>query len=429
MFLSTSPVFEPWHGKKAITNNLHFLLTCLVAVTLPVNVDSIQFGSIAIVLLFVNWLVQGDFSAKFQQFSNAKAAWCVVLFYMLHVVWLLGSANMPFGLFDLEKKLAIFVLPVVLFSKPLSIRQFEVLVLSFIICCFCLGIVGTILGYVFLQELIARNIPVAPEHIVTYCLNMPRVYFSLYVMFCLACMYCLYKKYQFQVSGLVKWAAVFVAVVFIAFLFLMASRMNLILFVLFFFSIGFYELVLKRKRYILAFIALGIGVVFFAIAFTQIPHVKSFMSDFTKKVEKNEHGLYNSVALRTFKLNAARNILADNWVLGIGTGDVQDELNEQYRKMDFEIGFTDNLDTHNQYLQTWIGLGVIGLLVLLAVYTTFLQHSLQVRNLLAVLFIAHFAIASMSEALLTTQKGIVYFALFFPLTYVGIVEKKEKIRR
>jgi hypothetical protein len=77
------------------------------------------------------------------------------------------------------------------------------------------------------------------------------------------------------------------------------------------------------------------------------------------------------------------------------------------------------LDTHNQYLQTWIGLGIFGLLLLVSFYAFTLWEAFQVRNFLLFFLILHFGIASLSEALLITQKGIVFFSLFYPLVYHG----------
>jgi hypothetical protein len=141
------------------------------------------------------------------------------------------------------------------------------------------------------------------------------------------------------------------------------------------------------------------------------------MSDFSKGLDKGKNESYNSVNLRAIKFRSAKEVITENWCWGVGTGDVQDALNEQYKKIGFELGYTVNLDTHNQYLQTWLGLGILGLALLLAFNVQCLWEAVKNQNFLFFFMILHFGIASMSEALLTTQKGIVFLSLFYPLVY------------
>lgn len=412
-------LFQPWENKRFISSNLHFLFTCLVAITLPINVDSIQFCSIATALLLANWLFEGDFKVKFQTLFAQKSSLLLFAFYGLHLLGMAYTSNTASGLFDLEKKISLLIIPLVLLSRPLSVRQTECVLALFVSTCVLLGIIGSIWGFSHMHQILQSKENAGPEHVVTYFIQFPRVYFSLYLMFCLGCVFYFYNKYKQNLTQSQKVGLLVMVLLIVAFLFQMASRMNLLLLVVFSFSLGFYELVVKRKKIQLAFTIGFIGFVFFLLAFTQIPHLKRFMSDFTKKTELEKGDAYNSVNLRVEKMKSAKEVLAQNWLWGVGIGDVQDALNEEYRKRGFELGYTVNLDTHNQYLQTWIGLGIFGLLLLVSFYAFTLWEAFQVRNFLLFFLILHFGIASLSEALLITQKGIVFFSLFYPLVYHG----------
>jgi O-antigen ligase len=412
-------LFQPWENKRFISSNLHFLFTCLVAITLPINVDSIQFCSIATALLLTNWLFEGDFKVKFQTLFAQKSSLLLFAFYGLHLLGMTYTSNTASGLFDLEKKISLLIIPLVLLSRPLSMRKTECVLALFVSTCVLLGIIGSIWGFGHMYQILQSKENAGPEHVVTYFIQFPRVYFSLYLMFCLGCVFYFYNKYKQNLTQSQKVGLLVMVLLMVAFLFQMASRMNLILLVVFSFALGFYELVVKRKKIQLAFTIGFIGFVFFLLAFTQIPHLKRFMSDFTKKTELEKGDAYNSVNLRVEKMKSAKEVIAQNWLWGVGIGDVQDALNEEYRKRGFELGYTVNLDTHNQYLQTWIGLGIFGLLLLVSFYAFTLWEAFQVRNFLLFFLILHFGIASLSEALLITQKGIVFFSLFYPLVYHG----------
>ena len=98
------------------------------------------------------------------------------------------------------------------------------------------------------------------------------------------------------------------------------------------------------------------------------------MSDFTKNTELRKGDAYNSVNLRVEKIKSAKEVIAQNWLWGVGIGDVQDVLNEEYKKRGFELGYKVNLDTHNQYLETWIGLGIFGLFLLVSFVSNQYRH-------------------------------------------------------
>ena len=74
MIFDDKNFFKPWNGWTRISANLNFILVLLVTLTLPVDVET-QFCSIAIVLLFVNWIAGGRYKKKFSQqitFTNVR---------------------------------------------------------------------------------------------------------------------------------------------------------------------------------------------------------------------------------------------------------------------------------------------------------------------------------------------------------------------
>jgi len=411
-------LFQSWE-KEFSLRNLHFFFTCLVAITLPINVGPGQLCSIATALLVANWLFEGDFKVKFQTLFAQKSSLLLFAFYALHLLGMVYTSNIGAGLFDLQKKLSLLLIPLVLLSRPLSVRQTECVLALFVTTCVLLGIIGSIWGFSHMSHILQSKENAGPEHVVTYFIQFPRVYFSLYLMFCLGCVFYFYNKYKQNLAQWQKVGLLIMVLLMVAFLFLMASRMNLILLVVFSFTIGFYELVVKRKKIQFALTIGFVGFVLFFLAFTQIPHLKRFMSDFTKNTELRKGDAYNSVNLRVEKIKSAKEVIAQNWLWGVGIGDVQDVLNEEYKKRGFELGYKVNLDTHNQYLETWIGLGIFGLFLLVSFNSLSLWEAFQVRNFLLFFLILHFSIASLSEALLNTQKGIVFFSLFYPLLYHG----------
>lgn len=100
--------------------------------------------SIPQMILAGNWLLEKNFVWKWQQLKHNKIFWILISLYLLHVIGMLYTQNLPKGLDELRNKLPLLILPVILFStKPLSHKEFKLLFYFFFlsvlvssICCF-----------------------------------------------------------------------------------------------------------------------------------------------------------------------------------------------------------------------------------------------------------------------------------------------------
>ena len=103
-----------------------------------------------------------------------------------------------------------------------------------------------------------------------------------------------------------------------------------------------------------------------------------------------------------------------NWFLGVGTGDVEHLISETSSRTNITNVLGTN-DPHNQYLQTLIGLGVLGLGTLLICFGWPAYISFQNGNFLYLGFIFLFSILCITETAMELQKGIVFYSLFSSL--------------
>ena len=120
----------------------------------------------------------------------------------------------------------------------------------------------------------------------------------------------------------------------------------------------------------------------------------------------------NSLAQRFLFWKNGFKILKENWLYGVGTGDVQIEFNNQYNKMPYVIIDKYRLRAHNQYLTIAITFGVFGLVYFLITLTSAFW---VLPNSKSYLFIGTFIILMVSmldEDTLETQFGVT-FAVFF----------------
>jgi hypothetical protein len=103
-----------------------------------------------------------------------------------------------------------------------------------------------------------------------------------------------------------------------------------------------------------------------------------------------------------------------NPIIGAGTGDVQALM----EKTSEALGITNIHNTHNphnEYFSIVLALGLSGLVLFIASLALPVAMAFGHRDYLLVGFIFLFASLCVSESVLERQKGIAFFALFFPL--------------
>ena len=75
-------------------------------------------------------------------------------------------------------------------------------------------------------------------------------------------------------------------------------------------------------------------------------------------------------------------IIKENVFFGVGTGDVKTELNKKYEEKNIQQALKDNLNSHNQFLQTYVAIGLPGFILLLASLLLPLLYGIKKGNIL-----------------------------------------------
>jgi O-antigen ligase len=115
--------------------------------------------------------------------------------------------------------------------------------------------------------------------------------------------------------------------------------------------------------------------------------------------------------------------------MGVGTGDVKDELFDVYRSHGYDLFAEKELNPHNQFFQTGIAIGIGGMLLLLFILLAPLVFSKIPIDPVLTAFLMLVFITCLFESFLERQAGIIFFA-FMLITFVGqqIITKKADIK-
>lgn len=366
-------------------------------------------NNVGIELIVLAWLVEARFREKFSRLTQSILIFPVA-FYLLHIVGLLYTTDFTSAFKDLETKAALLLLPLCLGTTFLidrnwmrhTLRTFVLINLA--VCIFCFG-------YAFVRYSETGNLGFFYYHTLTEVIDLHAIYFGLYLGFSILVL--LY--YQLFDSPLFPRTLTIVLVVLYLIVIVFLSAL-VVMFVLPF--LIFYLISGKMLKHWSApgRIVLFVGVlVAFCLAAYSLPYTRTKLQRLTllEYSMGDPDYKWGSLTIRLAKWECAMDVLKTRWLFGAGTGDAQNEMMESYRKHGFAEGLRNNYNTHNQYLETWIMLGLPGLVLLAAMLWPFAKNELDTC------FLTLIAASMFTENILDTQKGVVFLAFFYALLRAG----------
>ncbi len=145
--------------------------------------------------------------------------------------------------------------------------------------------------------------------------------------------------------------------------------------------------------------------------------------------EYRNHGNINghSFTMRLFYLKSAIAVIKTNPLFGVGTGDVQEVINDEYRKSGSPLDEEWYKRPHNQFITITVALGIIGFIVFLISLIFPLIELKQHLHALYYLFFASAIISFLFEDTLETQIGLSFFAVFNTVLLSVASAKKKQI--
>ncbi len=116
-------------SRKQIHEQVYFYILILLSITLSFSVYT---SSLFMILLAINWVLTWNFKQKWKGFKDNRALQVFLLLYGLHILGLLWSEDLRYGLTDVKIKLPLLLFPVVVAtSVPLSRWQITRILLFF----------------------------------------------------------------------------------------------------------------------------------------------------------------------------------------------------------------------------------------------------------------------------------------------------------
>ena len=396
---------------------IHQRLLMLFCFLLPLHP---RLSVLSIIFLGINWLLNGRIYYNFKSFLSPIPI-LFFSFYALHLIGLMYTSNWTEGIQRVETKLPLLIFPLILFSFPIKNQKGNSSILrSFVAGCLIASI------YCFTNGLL-KYLEIG-ENWMTYkklgnFLGFHPTYFSMYLSFALfIVLFFLIEKikthsinYKIGSGVLAGW--------FFIIIILLSSRMTILATVLII-GISFLTWMYFQKK-----IWQGIGISFLAIVllFFSIKNIPSVgrrtQHAINSAVDKGSNKINSAPRINLW--NAATTVIKKNPVIGTGTGDMQDELVKIYQDRNYERALQDNFNPHSQYLQTTATLGVLGGVLLLIYLMAPFWFAFQQKDYLYLLFLSLVMMSFLTESILQTQRGTLFFGFFHAFLAMRFLEKKE----
>ncbi len=370
-----------------------------------------------IYLLFIIRLI--DYKTIQNPFKSFNLSALFILFYILHLLGMLYSNNLKFGFSDLEIKSSFFLLPFCFSNRSITALDFKLLFSWFLFACFFAVII--LLGhsfYMFQFEIdhplyyYPNNLRIFRFFSSEYSIFLHPSYFALYL--CVGLCYLLE-----QIFIKYAWKQLFFLPIIITGIFLCDSLMGKIAFYVIF-ALFLFRLVypyIKKYLFKFIFLVIGISLGVFVLKYSSFQaRLQAYYSSIDKTtVESSDSRVL--IWVESLKL------IQQNPLLGVGTGDVKDVLLVEYQKKGLTGALSKKLNPHNQYFQTTIALGIIGLFILLWILFYQFYLAYKSKNWLWINFLIIFSLNMLVESMLERQAGITFFVLF-SLLFVNSMNKE-----
>jgi O-antigen ligase len=390
---------------KSIFGKPLVLLTVLLAAGLPLFQVLVP---IIIGLLLIFSIGKRDWKSRFDYVKKSPAIIALLGFYLYNVWGLIGTENINKGLNHLEIKLSFLLLPWLIFANTELTSQWRRFVKqTFVLSCFafCIYLISR-------ASFVLINTGQNEFTYVLFSNGFHPSYLALYLL--LAGRMCYAEIQNFPSNHVFK--NLFFISLFVCCIVLLSSKINLLILgfsLLYFFISGLIQT--KRKTNLIIIASAFIGVIVLTLLYN--PSIKERAE---RSIEVFSHA--QAIDKSDTESNAARILIWQSaWTLlkenpmGLGVGDVNIELEKQYKKDGFTGIESKKLNAHNQFLQTGVALGFPGLIILLLVFILpFFSKKKQQNGILFYFLIVCFANA-LVEGILETQKGVVFFGFFYCL--------------
>ena len=395
----------------------------------------LNLNSAFIMLLAVVWLLERNFKEKWILLSRNVGFFAYAFYFLILLLGIFDAQPLSAGWKYIETKVGFLVLPILLCSTAITAKQLRSIMITFLISLTAASLYCLVKnGLLFVET---KEASVFFYHSLVAPIHHHAVYFSIFLF--VAAIF-LFREINAASLGISRWLKI-VWLVFCVFVLILLSSKMVLIFLLAYLAFSVFTdsfRMLKNWHKILGLVFVAtILVILFELDNPVKRRFEDIMTPPTHVLKEkfNKATYFNGVEFRLLLWRITYDIVKENdaWIMGVGPTNAQTHLNQKYLELNMYSGDIPNQGTgyliyncHNQFLQTLLQSGIIGLIALVLLYTYLLIRSFRTNDQVLIAFVLLLLCFTFVESLFERQYGMLMIA-WLPLLF--ICSKEEKKRR
>ncbi len=333
-------------------------LLALLAFTLPLSTSAL---SVLALLILLCWLIEGNYRKKIAAITASPVVMTVLVYLLLLIMGLLWTHDLNNGLAVLKKNWKLMLLPVFFTvaqaswrpsaSVPGGIRFF----LGFFVAGMTVAMTLTWLAWFDLFQTTGTT----PAHLTRgtfHVIYNPLLALTIYLL--------AHEVLWGKAQGISRWALLGLAGLMTVNMFITEGRCGQLAF---FVLLALLCLQIFHKNLLRALLItiLG-GPLLFTLAYQASPVFHERVNRGITEIQQFHQNPNTSVGLRLLFWQNSWELIANNPLIGVGTGDFPSDYAVINQKNSPNLVATDN--PHNQFILAWSQLGLLGLVSLISIF-------------------------------------------------------------
>ena len=339
--------------KNLNLDKIYQFLLIILAFLMPLTVFG---GNLIIVIICILWLFSGNYKSKFNQIINNKLMIASIMFYCLHLLGMLWTEDLAWGLHVLHKMWYFLLLFPVLFTivrKDYISHYITAFLLAISITEVCSYLVWFEIIEPFKHATVSNPTPFM-SHISYNPILALAIYLVLHEIF-----------FNKKIKNIVFSLYSFFAISMIINMFITGGRAGQVAFFAML-VILIIQILDKQRIKSLIIISIVIPGIFFAAYQASDLFQQRVNLAYNQALEYHPES-NTSIGYRiTFALNSWK-VIKENPIIGIGTGDFPIEYKKIYQIKEQAL-IPNTKNPHNMYILIGMELGIIGLISMLSIF-------------------------------------------------------------
>lgn len=407
--------------------NIFYGLLLLVAATLPFTTYLML---PIVILMLLNWIIEWNWKGKWETIRSEKRLPAFIIFSSICLIAIYGffiSYNKGHAMAYFDLYLWFFSAPMVMLAYPselLSKRRIQYVlgvfaaattthILILFISAFCRFLKTGISSNFVYQSL---SIFLHP----TYISMFATISFFLILIF-------LHQHKDFR-----TWMKVVLSASLLCLftgIICLSSKAAILIFIILFIIWALYLITDLKKRILCGTILLVLfsGLVLMLQKSNSYTFVR-FRDTWTQLEQRKENpNGRNSTQIRLSTWKSSWEVAKKNLPLGVGTGDVNDELGLNAIQQNYRNLIGRRFNAHNQYLQNILNTGIIGTVILLTFSFYPMIHSIRRKDFIYLTFAIIMILNNLVESTFEVRAGVDFIAVMNVLLYLNCEDESRDL--